>query len=356
MRSATSASSGRGLGRVVVYYVLLAVVLVLAVRYVPVVAEAISGARLEELGSRDGGQFFGPDAPPAVGSATADAPWANAVLAGISMLGALAIMVPVTWVYMVTRRQRGYDESVVHTLLILPVAVTGIVMIVQASLALAFSLAGIVAAVRFRTTLDDTKDAVYVFLAIGVGIASGVQSLGVALVLSLLFNGVVLVLWRTQFGNIYADQNTRSGPLGVADVLAGPASAATALRVGDPAVLEAASVIDLSEIADRAVRMERHISEEREKKKLRRANSLVLVHAPAAEPAQAFVEQLLEELSARWKLAEMGPGPSGFLLEYLARLDGSGVRGAVMDRLRAAPDGVISAAELRSLTGLKPRA
>ena len=87
-------------------------------------------------------------------------------------------------------------------------------MIVQANLALAFSLAGIVAAVRFRTTLEDTKDAVYVFLAIGVGVSSGVQALGIALVLSVLFNVVIVALWKTQFGNIYADQNARSGPVG----------------------------------------------------------------------------------------------------------------------------------------------
>jgi hypothetical protein len=125
------------------------------------------------------------------------ATWSVALLGALSMLGALAIMVPVTWVYMVTRSRRGYNESVVHTLLILPVAVTGIVMIVHDSVALAFSLAGIVAAVRFRTTLEDTKDAVYVFLAIGVGLASGVHALGLALVLSLVFNAVILVLWRT---------------------------------------------------------------------------------------------------------------------------------------------------------------
>ena len=35
------------------------------------------------------------------------------------------------------------------------------------------------------------------------------------------------------------------------------------------------------------------------------------------------------------------------------KVDGSGVEGAVMDRLNSAPDGVISAAELRSLRGLK---
>ena len=129
----------------------------------------------------------------------AQTPFSGGALGAIAMAGALAIMVPVTWIYMVTRQHRGYDESVVHTLLILPVAVTGIVVIVQNSLALAFSLAGIVAGVRFRTTLDDTKDAVYVFLAIGVGLASGIQALGLAMVLSLFFNGVILVALEGAF-------------------------------------------------------------------------------------------------------------------------------------------------------------
>lgn len=348
-------SRGRGLGRVLLYYVLFAVVLVVLVRYVPSVRDVVSGVRLDQLGSSIGDSVFGPQAPPPVGSPVSAGPWSSALVAAMSMIGALAIMVPVTWVYMVTRRHRGYDESVVHTLLILPVAVTGIVMIVQNSIALAFSLAGIVAAVRFRTTLDDTKDAVYVFLAIGVGLATGVQALGIGLTLSVIFNLVVIVLWQTRFGNIYADQNTRSGPLSVGDVLGGPASAHSALRVGDPAVLEAAAPADLADMADRAVRIERHVSEERSKSKRKRANTLILVHASAAEPARAFVDPLLEAAAVRWKLAEIGPGPEGHMLVYLARLDDPSAQGTIMDRLRTG-NGVVAAAELRSLKGLKPRA
>jgi hypothetical protein len=193
-----------GLGRIMAYYGVLAAVALLLLRYVPVVAEALTGGTVG-AGTADVGAIFGSDTPPAVGSVvTAEPPWYQAVLASVSMLGALALMLPVTWVYMITRRQRGFDESVVHSLLILPVAVTGIIMVVKSSVALAFSLAGVVAAVRFRTSLDDTKDAVYVFLAIGVGLAAGIQAFGVALALSIVFNLVVLVLWRTQFGNVYA--------------------------------------------------------------------------------------------------------------------------------------------------------
>lgn len=348
-------SRSRGLGRVLLYYVVLLGVLIISVRTFPIMADIVSGARLNELEGNLAGAFSG---TPPVGTPVASGdmwgPWTGAIIAGLSMVGALVIMVPVTWVYMITRRQRGYEESVVHTLLILPIAVTGIVMIVQNSIALAFSLAGIVAAVRFRTTLDDTKDAVYVFLAIGVGLATGVQALGIALTLSLVFNLVVLLLWRTQFGNIYADQSNRASALSVGDVLAGPASAQSAMRVGDPAVLEALPETELSEIAERAVRIERHVSEERARKKGERANTMLLVHGVTAAPVQALLDPMLDEMAVRWKLAEIDTTEAGVMLVYLARMDGEAAQGELMDRVRGAPE--VSAVELRSLKGLKPRA
>lgn len=326
-----------GVVRVAIYYVFLALAGLLLVRFSPWVREAVAGAALTAPITD---AVFGPDAAPPVGTPVADSAWRQAILATISMLGALAIMVPVTWVYMVTRGERGYDESVVHSMLILPVAVTGIVMVVKTSVALAFSLAGIVAAVRFRTSLDDTKDAVYIFLAIGVGLASGIQALGIAIALSVVFNAVVLTLWGTRFGNVYATEG--SGALGIGDVLgAGPSP----VPAGPPSAVA----------EDFAGRLERHIAEERAKGKSKRANSLILVRARAAEKAQTFVDALLETHAVRWKLAEITPADGGVTLVYLARLDGA-APGAVIDRLHNGSDGAVEAAELRSLKGIEPRA
>lgn len=345
--------STRGLVRVAVYYVVMGVVMTVLVQQVPLVHEVVSGGRLQEL-SRAGQGLF--DGTPPVGVPVEETPWSGAVLGALSMLGALAIMLPVTWIYVTTRSRRGYDESVVHSLLILPVAVTGIVMIVQNSLALAFSLAGIVAAVRFRTTLKDNKDAVYVFLAIGVGLASGVQALGLALVLTLVFNGVILALWWTRFGNVYADVGAGPGGLRLGDAMAGPASALTAQHVGDPAILDTLSPREYGEVAERSARLERYISEERTKKKRKRVNALFLVHAREGGAAQAVVDPILEELATRWKLAEIVPdGEGGVVLEYLARLDGPGVEGAILDRIDAQGAGTIQGAEFRSLKGMTRR-
>jgi hypothetical protein len=89
---------------------------------------------------------------------------------------------------------------VVQTLIILPIVVAGVVLLVKNSIALAFSLGGIVAAVSFRNTLRDTKDAVYIFLAIAVGLAAGVQVMSAAAMMSFIFNVVILIFWYTDFG------------------------------------------------------------------------------------------------------------------------------------------------------------
>ena len=87
-----------------------------------------------------------------------------------------------------------------QTIIILPIAIAGIVIMVKNSIALAFSLAGIVAAVRFRNSLKDTSDALYIFGAIGVGLAAGIGALSIAAVISVFFCYAILFLWRCDYG------------------------------------------------------------------------------------------------------------------------------------------------------------
>jgi hypothetical protein len=124
----------------------------------------------------------------------------------IASLGAGILIVPVSWVYFITSRNREVDQSFVQTIVILPIVVTGIAMIVVNSLALAFSLAGIVAAVRFRFSLDQPSHAMYIFAAIAIGLGSGIGALGIATVISMAFVYANLVIWKLEYGK------TLSGP------------------------------------------------------------------------------------------------------------------------------------------------
>src|SRR5450432_452221 len=84
----------------------------------------------------------------------------------IAITGAVLTILPVSWIYMAIRKRADYDQSLVETIMILPIAVTSLVFMVHTSLALAFGLTGIVAVVRFRNTLKSTGDALYVLVAI----------------------------------------------------------------------------------------------------------------------------------------------------------------------------------------------
>ena len=188
------ASSGspavRVVARVVIYYAVLIAVGAVARANLPGAAP-LTGESLADLLS--GGRTGVPAAP--IGSDF------DRTLSVVSaMVAAILLSLPVAWIYQLTRAKRGYQQSVVQLLVILPLVVAGIVVLVKYSLALAFSLAGIVAAVRFRNTLDDSKDAVYVFLATGIGLSSAVD-IPVATALSILFNTTILALWYSDFGN-----------------------------------------------------------------------------------------------------------------------------------------------------------
>src|SRR5437867_4138804 len=267
--------------RLAAYYVLLGAAVWLLITLFPAIPQLLDRFReMSVLGlaaarrGRDLEQVVGPG-----GQTLPQAEWALVTL--LSILTALLLLLPLAWVYMLTKPRSGYDQSVVQTVIILPMTVAGTVILVQNSLALAFALAAIVAAVRFRNTLKDTKDAVYIFLALAVGVAAGVFAPTVAAVMSVVFNAVVLTLWQFNVGNIYAD------------------------RLG----------------AERAVRLEPHLDAAAEDKKKKRFNGALLIHAARLEPAQRVAEALLDDQAKRWKLAEIVPGERGTsILEYLIRL------------------------------------
>ena len=118
----------------------------------------------------------------------------------VALVLAFVVTLPITWVYAWTYPSKKYSQSFVQTLLMVPVVISLVVFLVKGSLALAFSLAGIVAAVSFRTSLKETMDAVYLFMVIGIGLATGTQLTAVAYIASLAFVTIALGVWKTNYG------------------------------------------------------------------------------------------------------------------------------------------------------------
>jgi hypothetical protein len=220
----------------------------------------------------------------------------------VAMTGALALMAPVMSVYMRTRRLR-YDPSLVHSLIILPVVTAGIFLVIENSLARAFSLAGIMAAVRFRNTLRETRDIVYILLALGIGLAAGARALDVAAVMSGAFNLLVLSLWAFNVGSIYAAGTARRG----------------ILSVGETRLLLGTTPAGRTELRKRML----------DEVDGFRPDGVVLVHTPSADEARGIVEEVLFEGTREWHRAGRVHNPRGVeSLAYLVRLRRNGARPA----------------------------
>ena len=216
--------------------------------------------------------------------------------AAIAMAVAVLLMLPVAIIYIQTQpKPADLDESITQTFIMLPLVVAGVVILVKSSLALAFSLAGIMAAVSFRNRLRDPRDAVYIFLASAVGIAVGVRAFDVAFALSLLFNLAVLSLWATDFGGrafVYA------GPL--AKLRAHRVAIADALSGLHPDVVPGLSDEYIAAPPERAP--DAAAAAENGRPTPRRPRYILSIRAPdgALENRDA-VEQVLEQLVRRWK-------------------------------------------------------
>jgi len=118
----------------------------------------------------------------------------------VAIFAAILVSLPISWTYMAVRGGDEYDQSLVNTIIVLPMVVTGIVIIVQNSLALAFSLAGIAGAVRFRNSLKSSGDALFILLAVAVGLSAGIGAIELAAVISIFFNYCFAILWVTEYG------------------------------------------------------------------------------------------------------------------------------------------------------------
>ncbi len=307
--------SERPLRRLLAYYALLALLLYGILQAFPVVENLLLGSGLSDLVTsptvlQDGLAGQQPGAAPDV----AVPQLGLALVTLLTMLGALALMLPVSWVYMSARKARGHDQTVAQTLIILPVVVAGVVLVVQNSLALAFSLAGIVAAVRFRTTLRDTRDVVFVFVAIAVGFAAGVQALTVAFIVSAVFNFVLLFAWHYDFGrNALEPTATAQWTEPLAELA----------HQGEDAVPDRDLALALTpeKAARLAERFERVSNMLGAKKKKPKYNAILTITAEDTGKAQQSVEPVLDESAKRWKLdaVEKNDGkPSS--LYYLVRL------------------------------------
>lgn len=118
------------------------------------------------------------------------------------ILGAL-----VSLTYMKTSSKGGYSQNFVLTLVIIPTAVAIIVFIVGSNVARAFSLAGALSIIRFRSAPGDSKDIAYVLFTTSAGLAIGTGLFGYGILFTA---SLCLLMFVLKFVNFGANKTSKN--------------------------------------------------------------------------------------------------------------------------------------------------
>lgn len=112
----------------------------------------------------------------------------------------------ISLIYRFTYRGPGYSESFVNSIVFLSVITALVLMIIGNNLARAFSLVGALSIIRFRTAVKDTVDIVYIFLALAIGMASGVGYHKLAITGSVIIGIILLVFSYSKLSVFLSNQ------------------------------------------------------------------------------------------------------------------------------------------------------
>jgi len=120
----------------------------------------------------------------------------------LSLLVAFVLGQAVAWTYIWTHSGLSYSRSFTQSLVLLSVVVSMVMFVIGNNLITAFGLIGAMAIIRFRNVLKDTRDTLFVFFVLVLGMAAGTQRHLVALVGTATFALLALYLHYSSFGSM----------------------------------------------------------------------------------------------------------------------------------------------------------
>jgi hypothetical protein len=118
----------------------------------------------------------------------------------LSMLLAFVLGQLVAWTYKRTHSGLSYSRSFTESIVLITMVVSMVMFIIGDSIVTAFGLIGALAIIRFRNVLKDTRDTVFVFYALVLGMALGSQLYGLAIMGTMILLSATAYLTWVRFG------------------------------------------------------------------------------------------------------------------------------------------------------------
>ncbi len=118
----------------------------------------------------------------------------------LSLLLAFVLGQVLAWVYYFTHSGLSYSRTFVQSLILITVVVAMVMAVIGNNIITAFGLMGALAIIRFRNIIKDTRDVAFIFCSLVIGMATGSQRYGIAIVGTVILSLIVLYLHLTGFG------------------------------------------------------------------------------------------------------------------------------------------------------------
>ncbi|MGH7476603.1 MAG: DUF4956 domain-containing protein [Longimicrobiales bacterium] len=121
-------------------------------------------------------------------------------VAALSLSFVLALML--AYFYRETHQGLSYSTAFVHTMIIMGVTVSIIMLIIGSNIARAFALVGALSIIRFRNAVKESRDVAFIFMTMAVGMAAGTGFYMAAVVFTVFACGMVYFLHRFDIGAV----------------------------------------------------------------------------------------------------------------------------------------------------------
>jgi hypothetical protein len=119
----------------------------------------------------------------------------------LSLLLAFVLGQVIAWVYYVTHSGLSYSRSYVQSLILITVVVAMVMAVIGNNIITAVGLMGALAIVRFRNVVKDTRDIVFIFTSLVVGMACGSHRYMTAILGTIVLSLIAIYLFYTDFGS-----------------------------------------------------------------------------------------------------------------------------------------------------------
>ncbi|MBQ4509932.1 MAG: DUF4956 domain-containing protein [Clostridia bacterium] len=120
-------------------------------------------------------------------------PWMFFTCIGV----AIALGLIAAFVYMYKNQ---FSKTLVITMAILPPIVCVLIMLVSGSIGAAVAVGGVFALTRFRSAQGSAKEITQIFLAMAVGLTTGLGYIYIAIILVLIVEAMLVIFTLTKFG------------------------------------------------------------------------------------------------------------------------------------------------------------